>query len=99
MLEDMRHSRIVRRICLESDRENVVLVFSGNVQVVGASLVVLQVQSCQLEFGDMLRTEESEAMDFLSWLGILNELCHSLPDGSFRCVAQHPAILSIGVGE
>ena len=47
----------------------------------------------------MFRPEESEAMDFLSWLGILNELCHSLPDGSFRCVAQHPAILSIGVGE
>ena len=45
MLEDMRYSGMVRRICLEADREDIVLVLSGNMQIVGSSLVVLQVQS------------------------------------------------------
>ena len=78
---------MVRRVCLEADREDIVLVFAGNMQIVGSGLVVLQVQSRQLEFRDMLRTEESEAVDLLSWLRILGELCHRSPDPSLRCVA------------
>jgi hypothetical protein len=97
MFEDMRHSRVVWRVRFEADRENVVLVLAGNMQIVGASLVVLQVQGCQLEFGDMLRTEESEAMNLLSWLWVLGKLCHSFPDNSLGCVAQHRVVLTIGV--
>jgi hypothetical protein len=89
MLEDMRHPGVVRRICLESDREDIVLVFACNMQIVCASLVVLQVQSCQLEFGDMLRAEEREAVNLLSRLRILGKLCHGFPDDSLGCVAQH----------
>ena len=90
MLQDVWHPGVVRRVCLEADREDIVLVFAGNMQIVGSGLVVLQVQSCQLEFGDMLRAQESEAVDLLSWLRILGELCHRSSDTSLGCVAQHP---------
>jgi len=97
MLEDMRHPRMVRWVCLEADREDIVLVFPGNMQIVGARLVVLQVQSCQLEFWDMLRTEESEAVDLLSGLRVLSKLCHGFPDDSLGCVAQHRVVVTSGV--
>lgn len=99
MLEDMRHPRMVRWVCLEADREDIVLVFASNMQIVGARLVVLQVQSCQLEFWDMPRTEESEAVDLLSGLRVLGKLCHGFPDGSLGCVAQHRVVVTIGVAE
>jgi hypothetical protein len=96
MLEDMRYSGMVRRICLEANREDIVLVLSGNMQIVGSSLVVLQVQSCQLELRDMLRVEESKAVDLLPWLRILGKLCYRSPDGPFGCVAKHPPGSTIG---
>jgi len=54
MLQDVRDSRIVWGIRLEPDREDIVLVLASNVQIVGAGLVVLEVESRQLEFRDML---------------------------------------------
>lgn len=41
MLQDMRHTCGVRRVRLESDAENIVLVFSCNMQVIRVCLVML----------------------------------------------------------
>jgi hypothetical protein len=78
MLEDMGNSSIVRWIRFEADREYIVLVFAGNMQIVCAGLVMLEMQGRQLEFRDMLRTEESEAMELVPRLGILAKLSNSL---------------------
>lgn len=62
MFQDVRHSRIIWGIRLEPDGEDIVLILPGNVEIISASLVVLEVQGRQLEFRDMLRTDQSEAM-------------------------------------
>lgn len=52
----MWHAGIIWRICLEADGEDIVAVVTGDMEVFGASLVVLEVQGCQLELRDMLAT-------------------------------------------
>lgn len=49
-------------IGLEPDGKDIVGIVSSDVEVVCASLIVLEVQGGQLEFGDVLRSSESEAM-------------------------------------
>jgi len=41
VLEDMRDSRVIRGVGLEADREDIVAVVAGDVQVLGARFVVL----------------------------------------------------------
>jgi len=55
MFEDVRNASRIRRIRLETDAEDIVLVVSCHVQVVGASLVMLEHQRRQLQLGHMLR--------------------------------------------
>jgi hypothetical protein len=94
MLEDMGNSSIVRWIRFEADREYIVLVFAGNMQIVCAGLVMLEMQGRQLEFRDMLRTEESEAMELVPRLGILAKLSNSLSNSSLGHISQHFAVLT-----
>lgn len=53
MFKDVRNTSGVGRICLEADAEDIVGVVSCYVQIVGARLVVLEVQRRQLQLGDM----------------------------------------------
>ena len=41
MLQDVWHSSRIWRICLEADGENIIRIVAGNVQVLGARLVML----------------------------------------------------------
>lgn len=49
MLQNMWHPRRIRRVRLESNREDIVLVFPGNVKILGSGLLVLEVQRIQFE--------------------------------------------------
>lgn len=62
MLQYMWHSGSIWWICLEPNGEDIVRIFSGDMQVFGASLVVLQMESCQLELWHLLHALQSEAM-------------------------------------
>lgn len=73
----MRYTRVIWRIGLEADGEDVIAIISGNVKMLGTCLVVLQVQGCQLKLRNMLAPEKSEAVKLLTSLGILGDLCHS----------------------
>jgi hypothetical protein len=75
MLQDVWHSGRIRRVRLEPDGKDIVGVVAGDVQVLGAGLVVLQVQSCQLKLRHLLDTLEGEAMELLSRLGKVGEIC------------------------
>ena len=97
MFEDMWHSCIIRGIRLEADGEDIVRVFSCNMQIICAGLVVLQMQCCQLELWDMFRAKEGEAMNFLPWLWILSKLRNRFPNSSLGRVSQHPGFLTIDV--
>ena len=64
MFKDMRHPRGIRRVRLEADGEDVVRVIAGDVQVISAGLVVLEVEGGELEFGHMFRSLQRETVEF-----------------------------------
>lgn len=91
MLQDMGHTGIVGRVCLETDREDIVAIVSGDVQMLGAGLVVLQVQRRQLELRDMLRPQQRKAVELLAGLWELGELGDSSSGGILDSIPQHTA--------
>ena len=68
MLQDVRNARVVWRVRLEGDREDVVLVISIDVKVICSCLVMLKLESCQLQLRHVLNTLESKAMELGSRL-------------------------------
>ncbi len=89
MLEYMWHSGVVWRVCLETNREDIVLVLTGHMKVVGASFIMLEVQCCQLELGDMLQAHEGEAMELLSWLGVQSQFSNGFANRTFGGAPEH----------
>lgn len=77
MLENVWHTSVIRRIRFEADAEDIVAVVASDVKMLGAGLVMLQVQGCQLKLWDMLGPEQSEAVKLLAGLWILGDLCDS----------------------
>lgn len=69
MFKDVRNASRIRRIRLEADAEDIILVVSCHVQVVGAGLVVLEHQRRQLQLGHMLALLEGKAMNAIARLG------------------------------
>jgi hypothetical protein len=65
MLEDVRHASVIRGVSLETNGEDVVRIFSRNVEVLGSRLVMLELERCQLQLGDLLHALEREAMELL----------------------------------
>lgn len=88
VLQDVWDARVVWGVGLEADREDIVAVVAGDVQVFGARLVVPQVQCRQLELGNMLGAQESEAMELLARLGKLREVGRS-PRSPLGRAAEH----------
>ena len=66
MFQDVWHSSGIWRVSLEADGEDIVRILSGNVQVLGARLVVLEVQCSQLKLGHLLDALEGEAVQLLA---------------------------------
>ncbi len=54
VLEDVGDAGVVGRIRFEADGEDIVAVLSGEVEVVGARLLVFQMKGGELELGNML---------------------------------------------
>ena len=75
MFKYVRHACGVGRVGLEANTEDIVLIFSCYVQIVGASLVVLEEQRRQLELRDMLCALEGEAMKASTRLRESREVC------------------------
>lgn len=88
MLQYMGHPGVVWRVCLEADGKDIVAVVACDVQVVGAGLVMLQVEGCQLKLGNVLGAKKSKSVELAAGLRILRQL----REGSSRRggrVAQH----------
>lgn len=68
MFKDMRHTSGIWWVGLEADAEDIVLVVSCDVQVVGTGLVVLEEERRQLELRHMLRLLQSESMNAITRL-------------------------------
>lgn len=66
MLQDMRHTSVVGWIRLEGNGENIVLVVSVDVEILGTSPVVLKLISSQLQLRHMFLTLQCEAMQRLA---------------------------------
>ena len=88
VLQDMGHTGVVWWVCLEADGEDIVAIVAGDVQVLGAGLVMLQMQRRQLELGDMLGPQQGEAVELVAGLGILRELGHSSAS-ALGSIAKH----------
>lgn len=80
MLEYVWYSRGVRRVCLETNAEHIVLVVPCYMQVIRSCLVMLEMERRQLQFRNMFHPLECEAMESCSrlWEGV--EVC----DGGVR---------------
>jgi len=69
MFKDVRNASRIRRVGLEADAKDIVLVVSCHVQVVGAGLVMLEHQRRELQLWHMLGLLKGEAMDAIARLG------------------------------
>jgi hypothetical protein len=76
MLQNVWHSGGIWWICLEANGKDIVRIVARNVQVLGAGLVMLQVKSRQLKLRHLLDALESEAMELLSGLGKVGDVCY-----------------------
>lgn len=76
MLQDVWHTSRIWRIGLEANGEDIVGVVAGDVQIIGAGLVVLQKQSRQLELGHLLDALQGEAMELLARLRKVRDVCY-----------------------
>lgn len=76
MLQNMGDSGGIWRVRLEANREDIIAVVSCNVQIVGASLVVLELQGSEFQLGYKFCALQRESMDSISRLGIVGEVSH-----------------------
>lgn len=92
MLQDVGDAGVIGRVRLEADGEDIVGVITRDMQVVGAGLVVLQLQCRQFQLRNVLCSDESESMEFGARLRIQGEIRHGLAS-RVGCVAQHGGFL------
>lgn len=71
MLKDMRHTRVIRGICLEANRKDIIAIVPSDVQVFGTRFVVLKLQCRKFQLGNVLDALHCEAMKPFAWLGKL----------------------------
>ena len=84
VLQDMRHTSVIRRVCFKPDGEDIILVIPSNMEILCSSPVMLQVKSCKLQLPDMLRAFQRKAMNIFAWPGILIEVCHRCKTSSVQ---------------
>ena len=69
MFEDVWYACRIWRVRLESDAEDIVLVFACYMEIVGARLVMLEEQGRELKLRHVLALFQSEAMNAIARLG------------------------------
>ena len=74
MLENVGYTRVIWRISLETNGEDIVFVISCDVQVLRPSLVMLQMECCELKLWDFLDTHQCEATVIPSRLKVIISL-------------------------
>ena len=62
MFQDMRNPRRIWRVRLEPNGEDIVLVISRKMEILGAGLIMLEFKGCELEQWNMLLSFEGESM-------------------------------------
>lgn len=75
MLENMRYSSVIVGIRLEPRSKHVIPILSRNMNVLGARLVVGEVDRGQLQFGHGLCALDGEAVEFVAGERQLGESC------------------------
>lgn len=70
MLKYVRDTGIIRRICLESDREDIVRVFSTNMKVFSLRTIVQKLKGAQFQLRHSLNALQRKIMELESWLEI-----------------------------
>ena len=53
MLQNMRHTSTVWRIGLETDGKYIIVVISGDMKILRASIFMFQIKGCKLKFRNM----------------------------------------------
>lgn len=62
VLKDMRNTSGIRRIRLEADTEDIVLIISGDMKIVCIRFIVGQLHCCQVQLRNMLLFTDGEAV-------------------------------------
>lgn len=86
MFQDMRNPCCIGRVRLETDAEDVVLVLPRDMQIVGSSLIVVEMQGREFQLGYVLGTVEGEAMQAGSWLWESGEVYNGCVPSSASCL-------------
>ena len=76
MLKYMGDTCVIWGVSFEANREDIVLVVSGNVQILRSSFLMLESKSSELQFRDMLLALEHEPMQIFPKLWRLVEAGH-----------------------
>ena len=73
MLKYVGNTSVIWGVGLEANGEDIVLVVPGNVQIFRSSLLMLELEGCELQFRYVLLALEHEPMQVLSELWRLVE--------------------------
>ena len=76
MLKYVRNTCVIWRISLEPNREDIVLVVSGDVEIFCSSFLMFELKRCELQFRYMLLALERKPMQMFSKLWRLLESGH-----------------------
>lgn len=76
MLKYVGDTCVIWGVSLEANREDIVLVVSGDVQVFRSSSLMLEFKGSELQFRDMLLALEHESMQILPKLWRMVEAGH-----------------------
>ena len=82
MLQNMGSPCIVGGIGLKAHGEHIILVIPCNVDIIGPSLVVLELYGSQFEFWYLFCPPDSEAMQLIPGPGKLGQVCAERGEGS-----------------
>lgn len=76
MLKNVRYSRSIGWVRLESNGEDIVRIISRDMEIVGTGLVMVESQGRQLQFWEMFCTLQREAVKNMARLWISLDVRH-----------------------
>ena len=76
MLKNMRNPGRIWRVCFEPNAENIVFVLSGHMKVICTGLVMVKMDSSQVQLGNMLLLSDSKAVKLFTNRRKAMQICH-----------------------